>query len=64
MNIELLKKIVSDAGDSLATLADDMSVGEDRFIGRLQDNIGSAEIRFIRDRYGLTDSQVNDIFFD
>ena len=64
MNIELLKKIVSDAGDSLATLADDMNIGEDRFIGRLQDNIGSAEIRFIRDRYGLTDSHVNDIFFD
>ena len=64
MNIELLKKIVSDAGDSLATLADDMNIGEDRFIGRLQDNIGSAEIRFIRDLYGLTDSQVNDIFFD
>ena len=29
MNIELLKKIVSDAGDSLATLADDMNIGED-----------------------------------
>ena len=65
MNIELLKKVVSEAGDTLASLADDMNIGEEKcFIDRMQGNMGSVEIGFIRDRYNLTDSQVNDIFFD
>lgn len=65
MNIELLEKIIKSVGDDFGKLARDMNIGDgDVFIKKLREDLGSVEICFIRDRYSLTDDQVNDIFFD